>query len=49
VYVGIDDSVAAHIDVIDDLRHGAAATITGLRRMGITSMLLSGAPSEIAA
>ena len=44
VYVGIDDSVAAYIDVTDDLRYGAAATIAGLRRMGITSMLLSGAP-----
>jgi len=42
VYVGINGSVAAYIDVVDDLRFGAAATIAGLRRMGITSVLLSG-------
>ena len=42
VYVGVGDSVAAYIDVIDDLRLGAAATIAGLRRMGITPILLSG-------
>ncbi len=42
VYVGINGGVAAYIDVVDDLRFGAAATIAGLRRMGITSVLLSG-------
>ena len=42
VYVGINGSVAAYIDVVDNLRFGAAATIAGLRSMGITSVLLSG-------
>ena len=48
VYVGIDDSVAAYIDVVDDLRSGAAATIAGLRKMGITSVLLSGQSDDVA-
>ena len=43
VYVSIGDSIAACIDVADELRPGAAATVAGLRRMGVRCVLLSGA------
>ena len=42
VYVGIGDSVAAYIDMSDELRPGAAATVAALQKMGIRSILLSG-------
>ena len=42
VFVSIGNSIAAYIDMADELRPGAAETVAALRGMGITSILLSG-------
>lgn len=43
VYVSIGNSIAACIDLADELRPGAAATVAALHRMGVSTVLLSGA------
>lgn len=47
VYVSIGNSIAACIDLADELRPGAAATVAALHRMGVSTVLLSGAVASL--
>ncbi|EFJ04851.1 hypothetical protein SELMODRAFT_138129 [Selaginella moellendorffii] len=48
VFVGVDNSIAAAITLVDEIRDDAAETVRALQRLGVSTYMLSGDKREVA-